>query len=279
MQTYKGLTSAEVSESRKKYGTNDLTPPKRESWVKLLLGKFNDPIIKLLLFATLLSLITGYFHGSMVESFGIIIAVLLATILSFLNEYKAGKEFDILNQVNDTIPVKVFRDGKACEIPKNEVVVGDTEPDLEGIIGTTFYFKGLSVGCYFRYQLGGQVFNTSLFEKVENIGTEDVYNNQDKRALYDRWSTTNREAWYKGISLVQTTDKSSRFVMDENTFTGESFNIGYEFPDRICRKLKLGAMNVQMTMSDIFRLSSVRVERGTDYPFARTVSFSVGLTF
>ena len=67
MQTYKGLTSAEVSESRKKYGTNDLTPPKRESWVKLLLGKFNDPIIKLLLFATLLSLITGYFHGSMVE--------------------------------------------------------------------------------------------------------------------------------------------------------------------------------------------------------------------
>ena len=132
MQTYKGLTSAEVSESRKKYGTNDLTPPKRESWVKLLLGKFNDPIIKLLLFATLLSLITGYFHGSMVESFGIIIAVLLATILSFLNEYKAGKEFDILNQVNDTIPVKVFRDGKACEIPKNEVVVGDVVVIAQG---------------------------------------------------------------------------------------------------------------------------------------------------
>ena len=56
-------------------------------------------------------------------------------------------------------------------------------------------------------------------------------------------------------------------------------NIGYEFPDRICRKLRLGAMNVQMTMSDIFRLSSVRVERGTDYPFARTISFSIGLTF
>ena len=161
----------------------------------------------------------------------------------------------------------------------DEVVVGDTEPTLEGIIGTTFYFKGLSVGCYFRYQIGGQVFNTSLFEKVENIGTEDVYNNQDRRALYDRWSVTNREAYYKGISLVQTTDKSSRFVMDENTFTGESFNIGYEFPDRICRKLRLGAMSVQMTMSDIFRLSSVRVERGTDYPFARTVSLSVGLTF
>lgn len=132
MQTYKGLTEQEVLESRAKYGSNDLTPPKRESWVKMLLGKFNDPIIKLLLFATLLSMITGYFHGSMVESFGIIIAVLLATILSFLNEYKAGKEFDILNQVNDTVPVKVFRDGKACEIPKNEVVVGDVVVIAQG---------------------------------------------------------------------------------------------------------------------------------------------------
>ena len=161
----------------------------------------------------------------------------------------------------------------------DETVVGDTEPKIEGVLGTTFYYKGLSVGCYFRYQLGGQVFNSSLFQKVENIGTEDVYNNQDKRALYDRWSTTNREAYYKGISLVQTTSKSSRFVMDENTFTGESFYVTYEFPDRIVRKMKLGAMSVQVSMSDIFRLSSVRVERGTDYPFARSLSFSLGITF
>ena len=125
MHKYKGLTHAQVVENRAKYGSNDLTPPDRESWVKMLLGKFNDPIIKLLLFATLLSLITGYFHGSMVESFGIILAVFLATFLSFINEYKAGKEFDILNKVNDTVPVKVYRDGAVCEIPKNEIVVGD----------------------------------------------------------------------------------------------------------------------------------------------------------
>ena len=161
----------------------------------------------------------------------------------------------------------------------DEVVVGDTQPKLEGVLGTTLYFKGLYVGCYFRYQLGGQVFNTSLFQKVENIGTEDVYNNQDKRALYDRWSLNNREAYFKGISLVQTTDKSSRFVMDENTFTGESINIGYEFPDRLIRGLKLSALSVQMTMNDIFRASSVRVERGIDYPFARSVTFSLGITF
>ena len=125
MQSYKGLSDKQINESRARYGSNDLTPPKRESWVKLLLGKFNDPIIKLLLFATLLSFITGYFHGSMVESLGILLAVFLATFLAFINEHKASKEFDILNQINDTTQVKVYRDGNVTQVPKNELVVGD----------------------------------------------------------------------------------------------------------------------------------------------------------
>ena len=161
----------------------------------------------------------------------------------------------------------------------DEVVVGDTQPKIEGVLGTTLYYKGFSVGCYLRYRLGGQVFNSSLFQKVENIGTEEVYNNQDRRALYDRWSEDNREAYFKGISMVQKTDKSSRFVMDENTLTGESFNVGYEFPDRMIRKLHISALSLQMSLNDIFRISSVRVERGIDYPFARNVSFSIGVTF
>ena len=161
----------------------------------------------------------------------------------------------------------------------DEVVVGDLQPKVEGLFGTTLYFKGLSFGCYIRYRYGGQIFNSSLFQKVENIGVQDIYNNHDRRALYDRWSENNREAYFKGISLVQKTEKSSRFVMDENTLAGESFNLGYEFPDRIVRKMRLGALSVQMTMTDVFRASSVRVERGIDYPFARTVTMSLGITF
>lgn len=161
----------------------------------------------------------------------------------------------------------------------DETVVGNTQPKLEGVLGTTLYYKGFSVGCYLRYRLGGQVFNSSVFQKVENIGTEEVYFNQDKRALYERWSESNRDAYYKGISMVQTTSKSSRFVMDENTLTGESFNVGYEFPDRMIKKLHIAALSLQLTMNDIFRASSVRVERGIEYPFARSVSFSLGVTF
>lgn len=120
-----GLTNQQVLESRAKHGSNNLTPPARESWVKLLLSKFNDPIIKLLLFATLLSFITGYFHGSIIESLGIILAIFLATFIAFINEYKAGKEFDILNQINDKTLVKVYREGAVKQIPKSDIVVGD----------------------------------------------------------------------------------------------------------------------------------------------------------
>ncbi|MBE6236080.1 MAG: SusC/RagA family TonB-linked outer membrane protein [Bacteroidales bacterium] len=161
----------------------------------------------------------------------------------------------------------------------DEVVVGDTQPRIEGLLGTMLYYKGLSLGCYFRYRWGGQVFNSSLFQKVENIGTQDVYNNHDKRALYDRWSENNREAYFKGISMVQKTEKSSRFVMDDNSIAGESFNLGYEFPDRIVRRMGMGAMNIQLIMTDVFRASTVRVERGIDYPFARSVTMSLGITF
>lgn len=161
----------------------------------------------------------------------------------------------------------------------DEVVLGDTEPLIEGVIGSTFFYKGFSIGAYIRYSYGAQIFNTSLFNKVENISTAAIYFNQDKRALYDRWSPDHREAYFKGISLTQKTDKSSRFVMDENYITGESFSLSYEFDGRKIQALGLNAVTLQASMNDIFRLSTVRQERGTSYPFARTASFSVMATF
>jgi hypothetical protein len=67
--------------------------------------------------------------------------------------------------------------------------------------------------------------------------------------------------------------------MDDNALIGESFNLGYEFPDRLIRRSGISALNLQLTMTDAFRATSVRVERGIDYPFARTVTMAVGITF
>ncbi len=121
-----GLSSAEVEASREKYGSNQLTPPSRDPWWVQLLEKFTDPLIVILMVAAVISFIPVIIADhSPIESIGIITAVLLATLVGFINEYKANKEFDILNQVSDTEPVRVVRDGKHCQVPKNELVVGD----------------------------------------------------------------------------------------------------------------------------------------------------------
>jgi Ca2+-transporting ATPase len=120
-----GLTSQEVLQSREIHGANLLTPPPRTPWWRLLFDKFKDPIIRLLLVAAFIALVAGYFENSYTEGLGIILAVILATIIAFANEYKASKEFDILNQVNNETSVKVIRNGEPSETGKQDIVVGD----------------------------------------------------------------------------------------------------------------------------------------------------------
>ncbi|MDR1109525.1 MAG: calcium-translocating P-type ATPase, PMCA-type [Deltaproteobacteria bacterium] len=120
-----GLTADEVLESRRLHGANVLTPPPRDPWWKLYLEKFEDPIIRILLVAAVIAILAGIIEGQFAEGIGIIIAVFLATTLGFINEYKAGQEFDILNKVSDDDPVKVIRDGAYRSVPKKDLVVGD----------------------------------------------------------------------------------------------------------------------------------------------------------
>ena len=132
-QPYIGLTDAQVEESRLKNGSNVLTPPEKKSVWSLFLEKFKDPIIRILLIAFLLSLAVaiyetvglGHDATAFFEPVGIFVAVMLATVVGFFFELSANKKFDILNQVNDDLPVKVIRDGVIREISKKEVVVDD----------------------------------------------------------------------------------------------------------------------------------------------------------
>lgn len=128
-----GLTAAQVTESRKKHGANVLTPPQKETLWSQFVEKFEDPIIRILLIALVLSLGVScyqYFSGIegigvLLEPVGIFIAVMLATCVGFAFELSANKKFDLLNQVNDETAVKVIRDGSVSEIEKKDVVVGD----------------------------------------------------------------------------------------------------------------------------------------------------------
>ena len=162
---------------------------------------------------------------------------------------------------------------------EDEVVVGSSDPDLEGVIGTSFYWKGLSVSVNLRYRFGGQIFLSTLYEKVENITDSEIRYNQDKRALYDRWQQPGDVAKYKGISLTESTPMSSRFIADENTLSGESISISYETQAKWLRRIGASSMTFSGYMNDIFYSSSVTNERGLDYPFARSISFSLGIRF
>lgn len=128
-----GLTDNEAAESRLKHGVNILTPPEKQSLWSQFVDKFNDPLIKILLVALVLSIgISTYEAFGLgepltvyLEPVGIFIAVTLATLVGFLVEVNANKKFEMLNQVNDEVAVKVVRNGNITQIPRKDVVVGD----------------------------------------------------------------------------------------------------------------------------------------------------------
>jgi Ca2+-transporting ATPase len=122
---FPGLTSVEVEQSRREFGANLMTPPKRDPWWVQFLEKFDDPVIRILIVAAFIALFVGFFEGGYTEGLGILIAILLATTLAFVNEYKANQEFDILNQVNEEVPIKAIRDGRLGTIPRRDLVKGD----------------------------------------------------------------------------------------------------------------------------------------------------------
>ena len=129
----KGLTIQQVIASRERYGINVLTPPEREPLWKQFLAKFDDPLIKILLVALVLSMgLSAYEYfwlqsgmSVLFEPLGILIAVVLATLVGFLVEVGAAKKFRLLNQTDDHVGVKVMRDGHITQVPRQDIVVGD----------------------------------------------------------------------------------------------------------------------------------------------------------
>ena len=120
-----GLTAAQVLQSRLEHGENVLTPPKQQSKWRLYLEKYEDPMVRILLVAALVSLVLSFVKQDFVETLGIIAAIILATTVGFYFECDAARRFSILTQMGEEQSVKVMRDGRLQEIPRREIVVGD----------------------------------------------------------------------------------------------------------------------------------------------------------
>lgn len=122
---YNGNKTADVESLRKQYGSNKLTKVKGNSFFKLLVESFGDPIIKILLIALAIKIVFLFKDFDWFETLGILIAVFLATFISTISEYGSEAAFRRLQEESSKITVKVRRDNKIKEIPIDDVVVND----------------------------------------------------------------------------------------------------------------------------------------------------------
>ena len=158
------------------------------------------------------------------------------------------------------------------------VIAGDANPKVHGTLGFNGEYKGIGLSLLFSYQMGGDYYNQTLVDRVENV---NIANNVDRRVFSDTWNAVGDRALYKHISSTPTTTyASTRFIQRNNMLDLTSVSAYYDF--KYCswlQRAKLERLRLTFYMNDVFHLSTVKAERGLGYPYARSFSFSLTATF
>lgn len=179
----------------------------------------------------------------------------------------------------------VTRDGKTTNIYSNlnQQIVGDTRAKVEGTFGTNAEVRGIGLNVFFRFRLGGQVYNQTLADRIENA---NLSYNVDRRVYTERWQKPGDHTFFKGVVTADgysisdgPTLPTSRFVQNYNFLTCESLSVYYRFSDAFNKRLGISNTKVSMYTGQLFRMSTVKQERGLDYPFSQTFTFLVQTTF
>lgn len=169
----------------------------------------------------------------------------------------------------------------------SQVILGDNLPKVQGNAGFSFNYKGFGLNVVMRYMWGGQMYNQTLVDRVENA---DIRYNVDRRIYTDRWRKEGDKTKYKRLQktdvsqrnnyVSETTRPTSRFVQDRNELTISSVRLSYDFfRANFLKKIGMERMILAFYANDVHTFSSIRIERGTSYPFARTFSGSLTFTF
>ena len=122
---YTGLNDEQVVVNRKKYGTNAISSKKQNSFMKLFIETLADPIIKILLIALAIKTIFLFHDFDWFETIGIVIAILVASLISAISEYGRESAFERLQEESSKINCKVKRNNKIVEVSIDDVVVDD----------------------------------------------------------------------------------------------------------------------------------------------------------
>ena len=158
----------------------------------------------------------------------------------------------------------------------DKVECGDMKPTIEGNVNTNLTWKGFTLYMLFKYQFGAKAYNGTLASKVEGA---NPYKNADKRVLYDRWKEPGDHAKFRRIDDRTSPYQTTRLVFDNDLFSLSSVSLSYELPREISQKFYADRVRLMLSTTDVFRLSTIKQERGTSYPFARTFNLSLNVTF
>lgn len=160
----------------------------------------------------------------------------------------------------------------------DKVPVGISQPLWNGNFGTGFSHKGFEVNLIFNYQFGGQMYNQTLVDRVESVNAKF---NVDRRAYDLGWTQPGDVSQFKRITANPSITKlTSRFVQDDNNVILSSASLGYTFyKNQFLKKIGLRTLQLTAITNDLFRISSIQVERGTSNPFARTYSLTLRAGF
>lgn len=159
--------------------------------------------------------------------------------------------------------------------PNDKVEVGDTTPKIQGYFNSNLNWKGFNLYLSFNYEMGAKQFNSTLANKVEGASP---YNNADRRVLYDRWKQPGDVAMFRRIDDTSTVYQSSRLVQKNDFLNMSSLSLSYDMPQDIIKGSFVERCKFTFSMTDLFRVSKIKQERGTSYPFARTISLGFNVT-
>ncbi|MGN6416985.1 MAG: SusC/RagA family TonB-linked outer membrane protein [Pseudobacter sp.] len=159
---------------------------------------------------------------------------------------------------------------------KDIMPVADNTPTADGFFGTSVAWKNFMLQVQFYTRFGGKDYNQTLVDRVENA---DPRYNVDSRVLGERWKNPGDIAKYKNIADIGTTMVSDRFVQRDNVLELNSIYMSYDFNKSFCQKLSMRNLRASFTMNDVYRWSSMAIERGLEYPFARSFTFSIQTSF
>lgn len=160
--------------------------------------------------------------------------------------------------------------------PRDKVFVGNKDPKIQGSFQTNLSFKGFDLFAMFGYQYGAVIYNATLATKVEGVNPRY---NADRRVLYERWKEPGDIAMFRRIDDETALYQTSRLVQDNNYINLQSLSLSYTVPAHVLRSTFIERMRFMFSTTDLFRISTIKMERGTIYPFAQTFSLGANITF